>query len=251
MGAIYVVRHAQASFGTEDYDRLTQTGFAQARLLGAYFALRKIRFDAVYTGTLRRHAETVQGIFDGIADGDGPPAQHLPALDEYDPEALMSAHAGAVPAPAVAETAPAVAESTPAVAAAAPAVAAAVRDNAAVRGHFRLLKQALLAWADDRIRPAGMQSWRTFQDGAVAAIIEARSRFAGGSVLVVSSGGPIAAIVAAALKAPPQTAIELNLQIRNSSVTEFTMSSRRHQLVSFNALAHLDTQLDPGLVTYA
>ena len=29
MGAIYVVRHAQASFGTEDYDRLTrntQTG---------------------------------------------------------------------------------------------------------------------------------------------------------------------------------------------------------------------------------
>ena len=73
MGAIYVVRHAQASFGTEDYDRLSQTGFAQARLLGAYFALRNIRFDAAYTGTLRRHAETAQGIFDGHAGyGDGP-----------------------------------------------------------------------------------------------------------------------------------------------------------------------------------
>jgi len=85
----------------------------------------------------------------------------------------------------------------------------------------------------------------------VAVLIEARRHFAGGNVLVVSSGGPIAAIVAAALKAPPQTAIELNLQIRNSAVTEFTMSSRRHQLVSFNALAHLDTQPDPALVTYA
>ncbi len=238
MGAIYVVRHAQASFGTEDYDRLTQTGFAQARLLGAYFALRNIRFDAVFTGTLRRHAETAQGLFDGYAKyGEGPPVERLPALDEYDPEALMAAHTSVIPAPPAA--------------AAAPAVAAPGRDIAAVREHFRLLKQALLAWAEERIQPARMPSFRTFQDGAVAAIVEARSRFAGGSVLVVSSGGPIAAIVAAALQAPPQTAIELNLQIRNSSVTEFTMSSRRHQLVSFNALAHLDSQPDPGLVTYA
>jgi broad specificity phosphatase PhoE len=40
MREIYVVRHGQASFGTDDYDRLTEIGFAQARLLGAYFALR-------------------------------------------------------------------------------------------------------------------------------------------------------------------------------------------------------------------
>ncbi len=259
MGAIYVVRHAQASFGTEDYDRLSQTGFAQARLLGAYFALRGIRFDAVYLGTLRRHAETARGIFDGHAGcGDGPPPVRLPALDEYNPEALMSAYTDADPAPPAAapappDAAPAPPDAVPAPpdAAPAPPVGAAGPDTAAVREHFRLLKQALLAWAEDRMQPAGMPSFRTFQDGAVAAVVEARSRFAGGSVLVVSSGGPIAAIVAAALRAPPQTAIELNLQIRNSSVTEFTMSSRRHQLVSFNALAHLDTSLDRGLVTYA
>jgi hypothetical protein len=47
MGTIYVVRHAQAAFGT-DYDRLTQTGFEQARLHGAYFGLRQVRSDAVY-----------------------------------------------------------------------------------------------------------------------------------------------------------------------------------------------------------
>ena len=29
MGAIYLVRHGQASFGTDDYDRLTETGFRE------------------------------------------------------------------------------------------------------------------------------------------------------------------------------------------------------------------------------
>ena len=110
-----------------------------------------------------------------------------------------------------------------------------------VREHFRVLREALLAWAEDRTQPQGMPAWRAFQDGAVAALIEARQRFPDGNVLVVSSGGPIAAMVAAVLKAPPATAVELNLRIRNSSLTEFAATPRRHHLVSFNGLPHLDT----------
>jgi broad specificity phosphatase PhoE len=225
MGVIYVVRHAQASFGTQDYDRLTQTGFAQAALLGRYFSLRSIRFDALYTGTLRRHAETAQGIL----NGEGPAAECFPGLDEYQPEALMRAFSGAMPGPVA---------------------AAPQRDAAVMREHFRQLRDALLAWAEDRIQPVGMPAWQAFQDGAVAALVAARRHFAG-NVLVVSSGGPIAAIVSATLKAPPAAAVELNLRIRNSSVSEFSMSARRHHLVSFNALPHLDAQSDPGLMTYA
>jgi broad specificity phosphatase PhoE len=230
MGVIYLVRHAQASFGTADYDRLSPIGFTQAELLGAYFARRKIRFDAVYTGTLRRHAETAQAIAAGEPHRSAPPAQCLPGLDEYNPEALLMAFTGMLPAPGA---------------------AAVGRDSAVVREHFRLLRDALMAWASDRIQPQGMPAWQAFQDAAVAALVEARGQFADGNVLVVSSGGPIAAIVAAALRAPPESAVELNLRIRNSSVTEFAMSARRHQLVSFNALPHLDAQSDPGLTTYA
>jgi broad specificity phosphatase PhoE len=91
MGAIYLVRHGQAAFGTDDYDRLTPTGFMQARLLGAYFGLRKIRFDAVYTGTLRRHGETAQGIFEGSTLGNAPGLQRRAGLDEYNSEALVLA----------------------------------------------------------------------------------------------------------------------------------------------------------------
>src|SRR5580692_4441298 len=98
MGSIYLVRHAQASFGSDDYDRLTANGFTQARLLGAYFGVRNIRFDAVYTGTLRRHAETVQGMTEGHRTaGEWPLAERVPALDEYNSEAIVAAFTGVLP----------------------------------------------------------------------------------------------------------------------------------------------------------
>jgi broad specificity phosphatase PhoE len=96
-----------------------------------------------------------------------------------------------------------------------------------------------------------MMAFSRFQEQAVAALIEARTRFPEGRVLIVSSGGPIAAMVAHALQAPAASAIEMNLRIRNSSLSEFSSSARRHQLVSFNALPHLDTHPNAALTTYA
>ena len=231
VGTIYLVRHGQAAFGTDHYDRLTDIGHAQAALLGAYFGRRKIRFDAVFTGTLRRQAETARGTLDGHPELGTPPLREtFPGLDEYKPEAIMMALTGNFPAPAP---------------------AAARRDPVVVREHFRVLREALLAWAEDRTQPEGMPVWQAFQDSAVAALVEARRRFPDGNVLIVSSGGPIAAIVAAALNAPPATAVELNLRIRNSSLTEFAATPRRHNLISFNGLPHLDTNPDLSLMTYA
>jgi broad specificity phosphatase PhoE len=231
MGAIYLVRHGQAAFGTDHYDRLTDAGFTQARLLGAYLAQRKVRFDAVFTGTLRRQIETAEGIFEGRAELKAQASEErFPALDEYNPEAVMKAFTKELPKPTA---------------------AAERRDPMVVREHFRVLREALLAWADDRTQPLGMPAFREFQEGAVAAVVQARTRYPEGNVLIVSSGGPIAAIVAAVLDAPPATAVELNLRIRNSSLTEFAASARRHHLVSFNGLPHLDTQPDAALITYA
>ncbi len=230
MGTIYVVRHGQAAFGTDHYDRLTETGFAQSRLLGAYFAKRNIRFDAVFTGTLQRQTETAQGIFADCPDlGRNALQERFPGLDEYKPEAIVMALTGELPATAA---------------------RAAQRDPLVVREHFRQLKEALLAWAEDRTQPEGMADFKAFQEGAVAALVAARQRFPDGNVLVVSSGGPIAAMVAAVMQAPPATAVELNLRIRNSSVTEFAATPRRHHLVSFNGLPHLDTNADLTLMTY-
>jgi broad specificity phosphatase PhoE len=231
VGAIFVVRHGQAAFGTDHYDRLTDIGFAQARLLGSYFGRRKLRFDAVFTGTLRRQAETAQAIAEGQSESSGSlQTEIFPGLDEYKPEAVMMAMTGSFPQPAL---------------------EAARRDPIVVRDHFRVLREALLAWAEGRTKPEGMPAFPQFQQGAVDALVQARQRYPDGNVLIVSSGGPIAAAVAAALNAPPATAVELNLRIRNSSLTEFASTPRRHHLVSFNGLPHLDTNPDGALTTYA
>ena len=100
---IYVVRHGQAAFGTDHYDRLTEIGFTQARLLGAYFGRRGLRFDAVFTGTLRRQVETAQSIAEGHPElGEPFQLQTFPGLDEYKPEAVLMAFTGSVPLPAIA-----------------------------------------------------------------------------------------------------------------------------------------------------
>ena len=62
MGTLYLVRHGQASFGADDYDVLSPRGHQQAVRLGEYWRARGMAFDAVMTGTLRRHTETLDGI---------------------------------------------------------------------------------------------------------------------------------------------------------------------------------------------
>ena len=58
MAELYLIRHAQASFGTSDYDRLSALGCRQAGALGEYFRDCAIHFDAVYSGELERQRKT-------------------------------------------------------------------------------------------------------------------------------------------------------------------------------------------------
>jgi broad specificity phosphatase PhoE len=72
-----------------------------------------------------------------------------------------------------------------------------------------------------------------------------------GNVLLVSSGGPISTAVGHILGCSPEATIELNLRIRNSSVTEFAFTPKRHVLMTYNTLAHLDAAEYKEWVTYA
>ena len=69
MGAIHLVRHGQASFGTGDYDRLSETGHLQARLTGQDMAARGLRPDVLIHGGLRRQRETAEGLLEGLREG--------------------------------------------------------------------------------------------------------------------------------------------------------------------------------------
>ena len=60
------MRHGQASFGTEEYDRLSELGCRQAEVLGEYFEHRDLHFDAVYTGELRRQRKMLASLVPGF-----------------------------------------------------------------------------------------------------------------------------------------------------------------------------------------
>ena len=79
MGTVHLVRHGQASFGADDYDQLSALGVRQCVRLGEYFRQRGRRFDAVLTGTLKRHAQSLAGIAQGLPDV--PPSLVWPGLD--------------------------------------------------------------------------------------------------------------------------------------------------------------------------
>jgi len=213
MGTLYLVRHGQASFGAADYDQLSELGTRQCRALGQWFAARGIVFDAVLRGTLRRHVQSLQAIASGYDAAALPDALAWPGLNEYDSEALIrSVHAAPLARPEGPE---------------------------AYRAHFRLLRQALARWTAGEITPEGMPSWTQFAAGVAAALDHVRSTHAG-PVLLVSSGGPIATAVHQVLGAPAETMVELNMRIRNSALTELAFTPRRHALLSFNHLPHLD-----------
>ncbi|MOA54562.1 hypothetical protein D3C78_1782050 [compost metagenome] len=69
--------------------------------------------------------------------------------------------------------------------------------------------------------------------------------------LVVSSGGPISVITAQVLEAPVHTVIELNLQIRNTALTQLFANAHAIRLLSFNAVPHLDHPERFDAITYA
>ncbi|WP_313563091.1 histidine phosphatase family protein [Diaphorobacter nitroreducens] len=223
MGTLYLVRHGQASFGADDYDQLSPRGHEQAVRLGAYWRERGLQFDAVLCGTLRRHAQTLQGIQQGL---EGTPEPLLmPGLNEYDSHALIHCvHPMPLPRPDTPEL---------------------------YRQHFRLLCDAMAQWMAGTISPAGMPCWDDFSGGVRAALDHVRRQHTGHNVLLVSSGGPIAAAVGEVLCTPPEVTIALNMRIRNSAVTEFSISPKRLMLQTFNTLPHLDTPEHRGWATHA
>jgi len=228
MAELVLVRHAQASFGADDYDKLSELGWRQSRWLGEYYAERGATFDRVVRGSLRRHAETLAGIVAGL--GRAIAAEEDARLDEYDSHSLLHAHLKGRPMPQGGDR----------------------------REHFRILREAMYAWTDGALEgepggtPSGhpLEPFAEFRGRVLAALGDLR-KGAAKRVLVVSSGGPISTILAEVLGMPLRGVVDLNLQTRNTGVTELQAGTSRIHCVSFNNVPHLDRPDRSGALTYS
>jgi broad specificity phosphatase PhoE len=201
MSTLVLVRHAQATIFEEDSDRLSAVGEQQAIALGEFWKARNIRFDEVYTGSLRRHTHTAE--LAGFTQ-----FERRPEFNEYDANGILGEGRRDV------------------------------KDN---RDLQKLFDEMMPQWIAGTLEAPGLETWQAFRERVelgFRGILEAdhRSR----RVVVFTSGGPIGVAVQTVVGAKEPMAMELNWRIRNCSLTELIFTRARVSLDVFNATPHLE-----------
>lgn len=205
MGVVYLVRHGQASFGSEDYDRLSDLGERQAHYVGISLAAAGLKHVAVVSGSLRRQVRTAQVIVDSA----GWPA--APTVDdswnEFDHFGLAQGTGSS----------------------------AAWQDS---RTFQEQLEVGMRDWYDGRAR--SIETFAQFRHRTEDALESVLTRLAtGGSVLVVSSGGVISWLATSLLAGGVEQWLRLNRVSINGGITMIVVSARGRSLVSFNSQGHI------------
>jgi broad specificity phosphatase PhoE len=238
MGTLFLVRHAQASFLEQNYDKLSKLGEEQASLLGEYWGRRKIVFDRACVGPRVRQKDTIKFVSEAY-DKAGlkfPAPLVLPKFDEYQGEAVLEQSL-----PALLENDKSIRE-----------LHAAFQfssGSGARRATFQKLFEAVIGrWVSGAISPPGVETWLKFcsrVNSGLAKFLSAGSR--GERVAIVTSGGPIAVAMQRALDLSPQYTLQVSWMSRNCSWSEFFYSGDRFTLSAFNTHPHLN---DVAMLTY-
>ena len=204
MPVIALLRHGQASFGTDDYDRLSDLGRRQAEVAGAALAQRGLRSPLVASGSLLRQRDTAAIAATALGVE---PSRIDERFNEFDAHAAVEAH---LDSPGITEG----------------------MDSREFQVH---LDEAMAQWMAD-----GDPRWRSFVDDAVAGLTDlAASLPAGTDAVVATSAGVTAAIAGALLDCGPAGVIAMNRVSVNASITTVVYGARGLSLVTFNDHAHI------------
>lgn len=207
MGILLLVRHGQASFGADDYDVLSETGHEQGRLLGAHLAAAGVRPDLVVRGGMRRHRETAEAMLEKA--GWDVPVEVDADWDEFDHVTLVGAMGERLPT-----------------------------DRRAFQDLF---ERATARWVAGRTHEGG-ESYAGFLARVQAALGRAvEAGTPGGTVVVVTSGGPIGGVAATLVDPadPARTWSSFNTVLVNSSVTRVVVGRSGTRMLTFNEHGHL------------
>ena len=228
MATIHLIRHGQASFGDDNYDQLSATGWEQARVLGQWLA-GKVQPDVIVGGDMQRHRETVEAIASGYRTA-FPDMQVATGFNEFDHAAVVH---GFKPEWADRERMQA-------------DLSAADKPAKYFQQTF---VQAVSRWTSGDFDSEYPETWPQFKARVNQALDDLIDWANGGEVFVSTSGGPIAVIVQSLLELSDSKALGLNEVIANTSVTRVLYSGRRRSLAVFNNYSHLEAE-GPGMVTF-
>lgn len=235
MSEIYLIRHGQASFGAENYDRLSETGVRQAAVLGSHLARLKVKFDALCFGEMDRQQKTAQGVIDAYKENGlfVPEPEVDTRFNEYDSVAVWDAQIEMMlkEEPKLLEPI----EKDP-------------KNNAAFQKVFSRVVRRWVSGEHDR---PGDVVWRDFRNRVIDGLKALMDRQgASKRIAVFSSGGPIAVSIGMAMELTDLRTIETSWEVINASVTRLKYGKGRVTLTGFNDITHLELTGDKTLLTY-
>lgn len=238
MSQLILVRHGQAAFLSDDYDRLSPLGEEQSQILGEYWTKRNVTFDAVFTGPRKRQRDTGRIVCEQYTEADLPIPEliELPEFDEYDADGIMT------------ELMPQLIERDARFRQLHEAFTQSTSDAERRRNFQKRFEVITLAWVRGDLLSPNVESFRDFHARVQRGLQYIQRTSASGSrVAVFSSGGAISVTTQLATRAHEEMVLEFNWRVRNCALNEFVFSKDRLTLDSFNAIPHLD---DPRLHTY-
>lgn len=225
MSVVYLVRHGQASLLGHDYDKLSERGVEQSRLVGTALAARGVRPAVVVRGALERHRETTTAALDA-ASWDVP-VDVDPSWDEINHIDIIGAQQ-----PSYTSHSAMVED-----------LLTKARPEQYFRGIFDEALQAWLLGGDSYV-----ESHQEFRGRVVAGLATLTQRLGEGETAVVfTSGGPVSAVAATALGVDPAGWLSLSRLTINASVTKLVYGAAGVTLISFNEHAHVE---GAGQLTY-
>ena len=226
MGSIHLVRHGHASFGTGDYDKLSETGHLQARLVGEDMAARGLRPDVVIHGGLRRQQETAQGLLDGLRGISGwdCPVETDHRWAEYDADVVLEAArvAGLSTEHGTLDTAGS--------------------SDEAKQAFQRQLDAALGHWA-------GLAEFERYKNDADGALADAAARSGSGRTTVVVSSAGTVSLAVAGLLADPEGVVGLWTRLQrvtvNTGTARVVVGRSGMTCIAVNEHQHLERAAGP------
>ena len=234
MATIYLIRHGQASFGADDYDKLSELGCRQASVAGEYLAQCGISFDAIYSGNLLRQRETAQ-----LASASQPEELELridPRFNEIENDQQLK-----YLVPEVVKSNPAVQELIE-------------RGLSSSNDYQKVIKAVFNYWVSPQCADTRVQSLQDYSQGVSQALHDVMvEQGSGKTVGIFTSGGTIATIVAQVLGLTGEQTYRFYEPIFNCSVTQLFYTGTRVSLSYFNDrsfLQVLGTQRAENLISY-
>ncbi|MGE5621802.1 MAG: histidine phosphatase family protein [Bacillota bacterium] len=234
MGQIYLVRHGQASFGSADYDQLSELGFEQARLLGEWFANSRQTFHCVVTGDMRRHRQTADTCLSVLPKAHRVETDWLtdPDFNEFDHHEVMVRHRPEFEDP--------------------DAVKRFLASHPKARYAFQeIFLAGMSRWMSGEYDADYRESWPAFRRRCVTALqrlVAAADKSQ--NIIVFTSGGTISTICQHLLGLSDRQAAELNWTLVNCAVTKLLYQPGRVTLSYLNNYAHLEWLGQPHTITY-